>query len=190
MKIERLTDRAREALVSAQAATQHCRHATVEAPHLLLGILRRPDSKGGAALDHAGLRYRDVLIEVEGMYEQTPEEAPGELLSLSVESMEAQQLAQPRESHVRLDALNRASDHRMQRAQLKRELIRGRVSLRSILLEPPECIQSARVFDMLLAIPRCGRVKATKILWQCSISTNATVAELSPGQHERLINLL
>ncbi len=79
---------------------------------------------------------------------------------------------------------------RTQRAQLKRDLIRGRVSLRSILLEPAECIRSARVFDMLLAIPRCGRVKATKVLAQCSIPTNATVGELSPGQREKLLNLL
>ncbi|MDP8967587.1 MAG: hypothetical protein M3N04_03220, partial [Actinomycetota bacterium] len=60
---ERLTDRAREVLVHARLAAQGCRHASIEAPHLLAGILRIPDTKGYEALDLAGLRYLDVLTE-------------------------------------------------------------------------------------------------------------------------------
>ena len=54
---ERLTDPAREVLVHARLAAQGCRHASIEAPHLLAGILRIPETKGYEALDLAGLRY-------------------------------------------------------------------------------------------------------------------------------------
>lgn len=248
MQLERLTDRSRAVLANAQSAAQHCRHARVEAPHLLLGILRHPDSKGGAALHAAGLSYRAVLVEVQSMYEQTPEPS-GDVLPLGAEaealldgalreavrqggqfvetvhlalacsraaeapsiapfvseresairdavlravrraaSIEAQR--RPPSPGLRLEALNRASDMRMRRAQLKRDLIRGRVAMRTILLDPPECVEGARLFDMLLAIPRCGRVRATKLLAQCSIPATATVGALSQRQRECLINHL
>ena len=39
------------------------------------GLLRRRDTKGCQALNHVGLRYLDVLIAGQEMYEQAPEEA-------------------------------------------------------------------------------------------------------------------
>ena len=71
--LERMTERAREVLVNAQAAARRCGHDCIDAPHLLLGILRAADTKGCEALNQAGLRYDDVLASVELMYEQAPE---------------------------------------------------------------------------------------------------------------------
>ena len=61
-------------------------------------------------------------------------------------------------------ACRRANEIRTARAQLKRDLKAGRVSIHQLLLEPPEYLETAKVFDMLLAVPKYGRVKANKIL--------------------------
>jgi hypothetical protein len=63
----------------------------------------------------------------------------------------------------RMDALRRANEVRTLRAQLKRDLKAGRVSIGALLLDPPPFLETAKVFDILLALPRHGRVKATKM---------------------------
>ena len=69
-----------------------------------------------------------------------------------------------------MDALARANEIRSQRAQLKRDLKAGRHSIQQLLLDPPEYLETAKVFDMLLAVPKYGRVKVNKILTHCRIS--------------------
>ena len=97
----------------------------------------------------------------------------------------------PERSHVqRMDALQRANDIRTRRAQLKRDLRAGHVGIHSLLLSPPEYLQTAKVFDMLLAVPKYGRVKANKILQQCRISPSKTVGGLSERQRAELVSLL
>lgn len=97
----------------------------------------------------------------------------------------------PERSHVqRMDALQRANDIRTRRAQLKRDLRAGHVAIHSLLLEPPEYLETAKVFDMLLAVPKYGRVKANKILQQCRISPSKTVGGLSERQRGELVSLL
>ena len=72
--------------------------------------------------------------------------------------------AAPERSLVqRMEALQRANEIRTQRAQLKRDLKAGRVSIHDLLLEPPEYVETAKVFDMLLAVPKYGRVKVNKV---------------------------
>lgn len=94
-------------------------------------------------------------------------------------------------SHMqRMDALARANHIRSQRAQLKRELKSGRVSIDQLLLEPPSCIDTAKVFDLLLAVPRYGRVKVNKVLAHCRISPSKTVGGLSERQRAELVTML
>ena len=101
------------------------------------------------------------------------------------------QSAAPERSLVqRLDALQRANDVRTRRAQLKRDLKGGRVSIHTLLLEPPAYLDSAKVFDMLLAVPKYGRVKVNKILAQCRISPSKTIGGLSERQRTELVSLL
>jgi S13-like protein len=90
----------------------------------------------------------------------------------------------------RLDALKRANDIRTRRAQLKRDLKGGRVSIQQLLLNPPEYLETAKVFDMLLAVPKYGRVKANKVLTQCRISPSKTIGGLSERQRSELVAML
>ena len=89
-----------------------------------------------------------------------------------------------------MDALQRANEIRTRRAQLKKDLKGGRVSIHTLLTEPPEYVETAKVFDMLLAVPKYGRVKANKILQQCRISPSKTIGGLSERQRRELIGHL
>ncbi len=89
----------------------------------------------------------------------------------------------------RMEALQRANDVRVRRAQLKRDLKAGSESIESILLAPPEWVETAKVFDMLMAVPKFGRVKAARLLNQCRISQSKTVGGLSERQRAELVEL-
>jgi len=90
----------------------------------------------------------------------------------------------------RMEALRRANDIRTRRAQLKRDLKGGRVSIHKLLLDPPEYVETAKVFDMLLAVPKYGRLKANKVLTQCRISPSKTIGGLSERQRSELVTML
>jgi hypothetical protein len=98
--------------------------------------------------------------------------------------------APERSLNQRMDALARANQIRTQRAQLKRDLKSGRRSIQSLLLDPPEYIETAKVFDMLLAVPKYGRVKVNKILAHCRIAPSKTIGGLSERQRSELVQLL
>jgi hypothetical protein len=101
------------------------------------------------------------------------------------------QTAAPERSLVqRMDALQRANEIRTKRAQLKRDLKGGRHSIQQLLLQPPDYVETAKVVDMLLAVPKYGRVKVDKILRQCKISPSKTVGGLSERQRNELVGLL
>jgi hypothetical protein len=89
-----------------------------------------------------------------------------------------------------MDALQRANEIRTRRAQLKKDLKAGRVSIHKLLLNPPSFVETAKVFDMLLAVPKYGRVKANKVLQQCRISPSKTIGGLSERQRSELVSLL
>ena len=89
-----------------------------------------------------------------------------------------------------MDALARANQIRIKRAQLKRDLKSGRLSIHQLLLNPPEYVETAKVFDMLLAVPKYGRVKVNKVLTQCRISPSKTIGGLSQRQRDELVSLL
>lgn len=100
-------------------------------------------------------------------------------------------LAAPERSlHQRMDALQRANDVRTRRAKLKRDLKAGRQPIHELLLEPPEYLETAKVFDLLLAVPKYGRVKVNKILTQCRISPSKTIGGLSQRQRAELVALM
>ena len=90
----------------------------------------------------------------------------------------------------RMEALKRANEIRTRRANLKRELKAGRVQIHGLLLDPPEYLQTAKVFDLLLAVPKYGRVKVNKILSQCRISPSKTIGGLSERQRRELVALM
>ena len=98
--------------------------------------------------------------------------------------------APERSLNQRMDALARANQIRTRRAQLKRDLKSGRLSIQALLQNPPEYVETAKVFDMLLAVPKYGRVKVNKILALCRISPSKTIGGLSEHQRSELVSLL
>jgi hypothetical protein len=111
-------------------------------------------------------------------------------MPLASETLPKHTAAPERSLHQRMDALQRANQIRTQRAQLKRDLKAGRHSVHQLLLDPPEYVETAKVFDMLLAVPKYGRVKVNKILAQCRISPSKTIGGLSERQRTELVSLL
>jgi hypothetical protein len=89
-----------------------------------------------------------------------------------------------------MDALQRANEIRTRRATLKRDLKAGRISIHDLLKDPPEYLETAKVFDMLLAVPKYGRVKVNKILVTCRISPSKTIGGLSERQRNELVSML
>jgi hypothetical protein len=89
-----------------------------------------------------------------------------------------------------MNALSKANEVRTLRAQLKRDLKARRVSIGALLLEPPPYLETAKVFDMLLAVPKVGRVKAAKILNSCRVSPSKTFGGLSERQRAELAGRL
>jgi hypothetical protein len=104
--------------------------------------------------------------------------------------VKTQAQAPARSPDQRMDALKRANDIRVRRAKLKKDLKLGRARIDSILRDPPEYVATAKVFDMLMAVPKFGRVKATRFLNQARISQSKTVGGLSDRQRSELIGLL
>jgi hypothetical protein len=75
----------------------------------------------------------------------------------------------------RRDALERANDIRTYRADLKRDLKAGRENVVKLLRDPPEKIETMKVFDLLMSTPKYGRVKVNKIINTCRISPSKTI---------------
>jgi hypothetical protein len=86
-----------------------------------------------------------------------------------------------------MDALQRANHVRSRRARLKVGLKRGEVTIASVLRQPPEFLLTAKVVDLLMAAPKCGRVKSARIMEQCRVSPSKTVGGLSDRQRSELL---
>ncbi len=111
-------------------------------------------------------------------------------MAVSPKSISSPPEAPERSLDQRMDALKRANDIRTARAQLKKDLKAGRVSIQDLLDSPPEYVLTAKVFDMLLAVPKYGRVKANRVLNQCRISPAKTIGGLSERQRKEMVSLL
>jgi len=88
----------------------------------------------------------------------------------------------------RMDALSRANQVRSRRAALKADLKRGDASIRDVLAAPPDFLLTAKVVDLLMAAPKCGRVKSARIMEQCRISPSKTIGGLSERQRAELLS--
>jgi hypothetical protein len=95
-----------------------------------------------------------------------------------------------RSQQQRLDALKRANDIRSERARLKECLRTGELTITVVLGDPPPCVHTAKVLDLLLAVPKYGRVKANRVLERCRVSPARTVNGLTPRQRKELLDML
>jgi hypothetical protein len=99
----------------------------------------------------------------------------------------------PRSLQQRLDAIERANSVRGYRAALKKDLKRGRESVRNIIAtegDLDERLATMKVLDLLLALPKVGRVKANGILRAARISPSKTLAGMTERQRKDLVRAL
>lgn len=101
------------------------------------------------------------------------------------------------ESHVperslqqRMNALERANKVRTYRADLKRDIKAGRKDVVGVLRDLPEQIETMKLFDLMLAVPKFGRTKVNRIFVQCRISPSKTVGGISERQLGEVISYL
>jgi hypothetical protein len=88
-----------------------------------------------------------------------------------------------------LTALAQANRIRSERARLKAALRAGEERLAPLLLNPPPCLQSASVAEVLLAVPGIGEVKVRRLLLSCRVSPGRRFDGLSARQREDMATL-
>jgi hypothetical protein len=103
----------------------------------------------------------------------------------------AQEFVTPERSLIQcMDALGEANRIRSARAKLKKDLKAGQKAIDDIILRPPEYILTMKLFDLVIACPKYGRVKVNKILVKCRISSSKTIGDLSLRQRAEIIDLM
>lgn len=85
------------------------------------------------------------------------------------------------------EALRRANEVRVKRAQLKRELKAGRRTISPLLTDPPAELLTATATELLLALPRVGRARVQRWLRVAGISTITTLGGMTERQREALV---
>jgi hypothetical protein len=86
----------------------------------------------------------------------------------------------------RKDALVKANDIRIRRARLKKDLKARRINVVNLITDPPAFIETMKLFDLIIATPKYGRVKANKILGFCRVSPSKTIGGLSERQRSEI----
>jgi hypothetical protein len=79
---------------------------------------------------------------------------------------------------------------RTRRAQLKTDLKSGRVSIVELITDPPPYLASAKMMELLRALPGCGPIKAARLLERCQVSLTKTVGGLTERQRTELVGAL
>lgn len=96
--------------------------------------------------------------------------------------------APERSLQQRRDALEHANEIRTKRAQLKRDLSRPRAA--TVIADPPRTAEGMHIGDLLIAVPKIGRVRVARILADCAVSPSKTLGGLSDRQRAALIATL
>jgi hypothetical protein len=96
----------------------------------------------------------------------------------------------PERLQQRLDALARANEIRIQRAQLKRDLKGSRKAIEDVLSHPPDYLTSATILDLLIWTPKRKRIKASRVLRRCQITPSRTVGALTERQRHIILDEL
>lgn len=89
-----------------------------------------------------------------------------------------------------MDALRRANHVRSQRAALKSALKSGEAGITGVIQDPPDYLLTAKVLDIIMAAPKYGRVKASRVMERCRVSSSKTVGGLSERQRRELVAAL
>ena len=89
----------------------------------------------------------------------------------------------------RASALEKAAQVRKQRAEVKKDLKAGNITLTEILDKKSDpVISKMRAYDLLRSLPGVGKAKATALMEKFSISETRRVAGLGERQIEQIVN--
>jgi hypothetical protein len=91
-----------------------------------------------------------------------------------------------RTDEQRMEALLKANSVRLARAKLKQDLKAKRVDIVALLADPPEWLLTARIYELLLAIPKLGRTKVGRLTILTRISPSTTMGGLTRRQRAEL----
>ncbi len=89
-----------------------------------------------------------------------------------------------------LQALSRANQVRLARAQLKRRVACGAITASDVILESPWEAESMTVADLLMSQRRWGITRCRKVLAQIPVSETKTIGTLTERQRRALAALL
>jgi hypothetical protein len=94
----------------------------------------------------------------------------------------AEETTRPGADAQRLRAISRANQIRTQRTEVKRTLRHGDLRIASLLVDPPPCIGTASLAELLLAVPGFGKVRVRRLLAAAEISPRKQVDGLTERQ--------
>jgi hypothetical protein len=89
-----------------------------------------------------------------------------------------------------LQALHRANEVRLARANLKRRVSEGEISAAEVVLDAPWEAESMAIADLLLSQRRWGHTRVRKLLAQLPMSETKTIGSMTERQRTRLAQLL
>ena len=89
-----------------------------------------------------------------------------------------------------LEALSRANQVRLARADLTRRVACGEISVSDVVLESPWEAESMTVADLLMSQRRWGLTRCRKLLGQIPVSETKTIGSLTDRQRRALAKLL
>jgi len=90
----------------------------------------------------------------------------------------------------RSNALAKAAEARVARAELKNQLKMGSVSLAEALASTDSTVGKLKVVSLLESLPGVGKVKARKIIEEVGIADNRRVQGLGAQQKLALLDML
>lgn len=94
----------------------------------------------------------------------------------------------PAPQHMR--ALARANEVRLARAELKRRIAQGELSVADVVSSPPWEAESMTISDLLMSQRRWGVTRCRKLLAHVPMSENRTVGSMTERQRRALAQLL
>ncbi|HEU4658836.1 MAG TPA: hypothetical protein VFR97_15005 [Capillimicrobium sp.] len=102
--------------------------------------------------------------------------------------MNASATIAPGPQHLR--ALQRANEVRLARAELKRRVADGELTVAEVVLESPWEAESMAIADLLMSQRRWGRTRCRRFLAQVPLSETKTIGSLTERQRRAVAALL
>jgi len=94
----------------------------------------------------------------------------------------------PAPQHLR--ALERANRVRLVRAELKRQVAEGELTVAEVVLDAPWEAESMAVADLLTSQRRWGRTRVRRFLAQVPLTENKTIGSMTERQRQAVAALL